>query len=58
MLFNKKLKILRDKKVSLVAEINKEIDRIDQIHFILGQEKVDLDVLERPQIKLEEIPEK
>jgi hypothetical protein len=57
MHFNKKLKSLRDKKVSLVAEVNKAIDRLEQIQFILNQNNID-EIMERPQLKLEEIPEK
>lgn len=56
MLFNNKLKAMRDKKVNLVNEINKSIDRLEQIEFILGES---LNVkLVRPKMMMEECPEK
>ena len=56
MIFNDKLKYVRDKKINLVSDINKCIDRLEQIEFVLGT-NVD-GQLKRPQLKLEEIPEK
>ena len=35
MAFNKKLSILRDKKASLIDNINKDVDKLDQINNIL-----------------------
>jgi hypothetical protein len=58
MHFNKKLISLRNKKVTLVNDINKSIDRIEQIQFMLGEQTVDDFLIERPQLRLEEIPEK
>lgn len=58
MLFNKKLKALRDKKVTLVDEVNKGLDRLEQISFILGDSDVIAGTPPRPRLKLEEIPEK
>ncbi len=56
MSFNGKLKRLRDKKVELVSEVNRTIDRLEQIEFVLGEP---LSVkLVRPQLRMEEIPEK
>ena len=37
MIFNNKLLSLRDKKKNLVTEINADIDRLEQIQFILAQ---------------------
>lgn len=56
MLFNKKVKTAREKKIKLVADINKGIDRLEQIEFLLGEESGT--TIARPQLKLEEVPEK
>ena len=56
MIFNKKLVGLRDKKKDLVAEINKALDRAEQIQYLLGEPLEKL--MARPTLKLEEIPEK
>lgn len=56
MIFNKKVVKLRDNKVKLVDEINKDVDRLEQIQFILSQNEFTLPT--RPQIRPEEVPEK
>jgi hypothetical protein len=56
MIFNKKILSLRDRKKELVDEINKNIDRLDQIQFLTGQP---LDKqFPRVYLRSEEIPEK
>lgn len=57
MLFNEKLLKLRDKKKSLVGEINDSIDRLEQINFLLGQPVVE-NKLSKFYLRPEEIPEK
>jgi hypothetical protein len=37
MIFNKKLLSLRDKKKTIIDEINSYIDRLDQIEYMTGQ---------------------
>ncbi|CAF0711556.1 unnamed protein product [Brachionus calyciflorus] len=56
MIFNKKVLSLRDKKKGLVEEINRAIDRLEQIQYILGQEQ-EISI-PRPSMRPEEIPEK
>lgn len=56
MLFNKKLLELRDKKKNIVSEINKMLNRAEQIQFLLGEPLENLMV--RPTLRIEEIPEK
>lgn len=56
MIFNKKVIDLRDRKIDLVNEINADIDRLEEIQFMLN--KNELKIPERPQMQLEEIPEK
>ena len=56
MLFNGKLIGLRNKKKDLIEEINKDIDRLEQIQFIIGK-AVDKQI-NRPSLRPEEIPEK
>jgi hypothetical protein len=56
MIFNKKILELRDNKKDLVEEINRNIDRLQQIQFILGQPIATS--IARPSLKPEEIPEK
>ena len=56
MMFNKKLIALRDKKKDLVGEINKSLDRVEQIQYLMGQPLSK--PLARPSLKIEEIPEK
>lgn len=56
MIFNKKVISLRDKKKNLVDEINRGIDRLDQIQFILGQKTEN--AIARPSLRAEEVPEK
>jgi hypothetical protein len=56
MIFNKRLLSLRDKKKELVDEINKNIDRLDQIQFLTGQ-KSDKQFA-RVELRPEELPEK
>ena len=58
MLFNNDLKSLRNKKISLVDEINKGLDRLEQISFILVESDSVDGTPSRPRLKLEEIPEK
>jgi hypothetical protein len=47
---------LRDRKKHLVDEINRDIDRLEQIEHTLEQESFIIPT--RPQMKPEEIPEK
>jgi hypothetical protein len=54
--FNARVVGLRDKKLKLIEDLNKDIDRLEQIKFILSQK--DFKLPERPKIKHEEIPEK
>lgn len=56
MTFNSKVIGLRDKKKNLVDEINRAIDRLEQIQFILGQEQEI--PIQRPCMRPEEVPEK
>ncbi len=56
MNFNQKLKTLRDKKVELVADMNRTIDRLEKIEFILG-EPLSMKLV-RPQLRIEEVPER
>ena len=56
MIFNKKVVQLRDRKQNLVDEINKDVDRLEQIQFTLSQVLVKIPT--RPQMKTEEVPEK
>ena len=56
MSFNKKLISLRDKKKDLVFEINKSLDREEQIQYLLGEPLEKL--MRRPVLRVEEIPEK
>lgn len=56
MSFNKKLISLRDKKKDLVFEINKSLDRAEQIQYLLGEPLEKL--MRRPVLRVEEIPEK
>jgi hypothetical protein len=56
MLFNRKIKSARDKKIKLVNDINRGIDRLEQIEYLLGEESSTK--IERPQLKLDEVPEK
>ena len=56
MMFNKKLVALRDKKKDLVAEINRSMNRVEQIQFLMGQPLSQ--PISRPSLKIEEIPEK
>lgn len=56
MIFNRKVINLRDKKKQLVDEINKAIDRLEQIYYILDQDQVIS--IQRPVLHPEEIPEK
>ena len=56
MIFNNKLLGLREKKKSLVDEINADIDRLEQIQFILGQPLNK--VINRVSLRSEETPEK
>ena len=56
MSFNKKLINLRDKKKDLVFEINKSLDRAEQIQYLLGEPLEKL--MRRPVLRVEEIPEK
>lgn len=55
MLFNKKVIGLRDKKKDIVNEINKNIDRLEQIQYLLGQSSER--ILVRPSLRPEEVPE-
>jgi hypothetical protein len=56
MIFNKKLLSLREKKKELVDEINKNIDRLDQIQFLTGHQSDKQ--FSRVRLRLEEVPEK
>ena len=56
MLFNKKVLELRDKKKNLVEELNRDIDRLEQIQVILGQSSGHS--IKRPSMRIEEVPEK
>ena len=56
MIFNNKLLSLRDKKKSLVNEINADIDRLEQIQFMLGQPLTK--VINRVSLRADEMPEK
>ena len=56
MLFNRKIKSARDKKIKFVNDINRGIDRLEQIEYLLGEESSTK--IERPQLKLDEVPEK
>lgn len=57
MIFNKKLVSLRNKKLTIIDEINKSIDRLEQIQYLLGQSVSD-NKLAKFQIRPEEVPEK
>lgn len=56
MIFNKKLISLRDKKKTLIDEINHSIDRLEQISFLLGQKNENR--LNKFTLRPEEEPEK
>ena len=56
MLFNKKLLGLRDKKKGLVEDLNRDIDRLEQIQVILVQSNGK--PISRPAMRPEEVPEK
>ena len=56
MIFNNKLLSLRDKKKNLVTEINADIDRLEQIQFILAQPLTK--IINRVSLRPEETPEK
>jgi len=56
MIFNNKLLTLRDKKQMLVSEINADIDRLEQIQFMLGQPLTK--IVNRVSLRAEETPEK
>lgn len=56
MIFNNKLITLRDKKKALVNEINGDIDRLEQIQFMLGQPLTK--IINRVSLRAEETPEK
>ena len=56
MIFNNKLLDLRSKKKNLVDDINSDIDRLEQIQFILGQPLTK--TINRVSLRAEETPEK
>jgi cilia- and flagella-associated protein 44 len=56
MAFNRQVLKLRDYKAELVKNINKKIDRVEQIQYILGYES--LERIQRPRLRIEETPEK
>ena len=57
MIFNKKLIGLRDKKRRIVDEINGDLDRLEQICYLLGQPRSEIR-LGKIMIRAEEAPEK
>jgi hypothetical protein len=56
MIFNKKVIDLRDRKINLVNEISSDIDRLEEIRFMLDQNE--FKIPERPKMQPEETPEK
>ena len=56
MVFNNKVLTLREKKKQFVNEINSDIDRLEQIQFMLGQPLEKL--VNRVSLRAEETPEK
>ena len=56
MIFNEKVVQLRNRKQKLVDEINRDIDRLEQIQFTLSNTFEKLP--SRPYMKPEEVPEK
>jgi hypothetical protein len=56
MTFNRKLIGLRDKKKEIVDEINRNIDRLEQIQYLTGT--VNNKQFEKMSLRLEEMPEK
>lgn len=57
MIFNKKLIHLRDKKNRIIDEINGDLDRLEQISFMLGQPRSEIR-LSKMSLRAEEAPEK
>jgi hypothetical protein len=54
--FNTRVIALRDRKVKLIDELNKDIIRLEQIKYILSQ--TDVNIPARPEMRPEEVPEK